>query len=116
MKKSLKVAYIAGPIAGVKDYKTSFTIAEAKLWAEGYKILNPAKLPADLSDSQYLPICISMVEQADCVFLLKGWEHSLGAVAEATYAARQGKHIYEIRDDGDHHLKWNNNTHWFEEG
>lgn len=109
--------YIAGPIKGNKNYKTDFVIAEGKLWGDGHQVLNPTKLPEGMNDKLYMPICISMVEQADWVYLLPGWEESLGCIAEATYAARQGKALFSVDRDGYVHLVvWDPQTHWFKGG
>lgn len=105
-------AYIAGPIMGKDGYKSDFLAVESRLWGDGYNVLNPTKLPADLPPEAYMPICISMVEQADAVFLLEGWDRSLEAVAEAMYAARQGKSLYLAHGSK---LVWDPEIHWFKE-
>lgn len=100
-------AYIAGPIKGRTDYKTEFVIAEGILLAAGYRVLSPTRLPDSMDEKQYMPICISMVEQADVVYLLDGWEDSLGALTEAMYAARQGKELFTVAKKGpSKQLKW----------
>lgn len=108
--------YIAGPIKGKKEYATDFVIAESMLWSNGNTVLNPAKLPKGLKDIQYMPICMQMVEQADAVYLLDGWERSLGAITEALYAARQGKKIFTISQNGKpKEFRWDHISHWFVE-
>ena len=47
MKKRI---YISGPISGTKDYMERFSSAEKKLAEEGYAVLNPAKVNAQMPE------------------------------------------------------------------
>lgn len=105
--------YLAGPVKDNPNYKRDFGDAQRTLLGLGIHVLNPASLPAGMDDNQYMPICISMVEQADAVLLLEGWEHSLGAIAEALYAARQGKTLF-VGDDSTI-IRWDPKKRWFVE-
>ena len=87
------VVYLAGPIKGVKDYKKKFAAQEEKLSASGYKVLNPARLPLGMNNRAYMPICLQMIEQADIVAFMPGWEESEGCRLERDYAAYQGKEL-----------------------
>ncbi len=87
------IVYLAGPITGVKDYKHIFNGWEKKLSASGHLVLNPARLPKGMPLESYMPICMAMIDQADTVALLPGWEESKGALLERTYAVYQGKVI-----------------------
>lgn len=60
----------------------------------GYKVISPAWLKDDLPQSAYLPICMAMLDQADAVALLPGWESSGGAKIERDYALYQKKPVY----------------------
>lgn len=87
--------YLAGPIKGnPENYKLLFEEAEFRLQHEDQVILNPAKLLEGMEDRDCLPICLQMIELADQVLLLPGWEKSLGATTEALYAFRQGKDVF----------------------
>ena len=89
--------YIAGPMRGYENYNTeAFNDMQKRLEDFGYIVLNPAVLPKTLKENQYLPICLSMLEQCDAIVLLKGWEKSVGAQAECAYAVAQNKMILTV--------------------
>lgn len=88
--------YIAGPMSGKPDYnRAAFERARIHLEGKGHIVLNPASLPLGLPERAYMPICMAMLEQADAIYCLEGWEDSRGAMAEVFYAIRQGHERYE---------------------
>lgn len=100
LRPSRPVIYIAGKMRGLEDYgRAHFEAAEKMLTALGFIVLNPSTLPIGMADHKYLPICMAMLEAADCVLLLNNWADSKGATAEYHYAICQGKAI--IYEDAD---------------
>lgn len=83
--------YIAGPIAGRHNYRDIFQMAQRKLEARNYIVLNPAVQPEGMSKADYMRICMAMIDSADIVALLDGWELSQGARLEAEYCRFIGK-------------------------
>lgn len=93
MNKSI---YIAGPMTGIDDLgRTAFNAAESYLSYKGWTVINPACLPIGLKPTAYMPICLAMLDAADVVCMLKGWETSKGACLEYHYAKAQGKTVYD---------------------
>lgn len=89
-----KTVYISGPITNRPDYKRHFGAMKVKLLTHGYTVLNPAVLPAGLDDGQYMRIDLAMIDAADAVVLLPGWEMSKGSKIEADYAIYTRKPVY----------------------
>lgn len=93
---SMKI-YIAGRISGYEHYKEHFARAEKELKEDGFIVLNPSVLPPGLTQEEYMRICIPMLNICDGIFMLKGWELSVGARIEHSLAVQAGKEMfYEI--------------------
>ena len=89
-------AFISGPITKrMARYQYDFADAQMTLEFLGYKVLNPAWLPKGLKDEDYQRIDDAMLQTADVVVLLKGWERSKGARREARLAEQLGKKLIE---------------------
>jgi nucleoside 2-deoxyribosyltransferase len=83
------IVYLAGKIKGNKNYKKEFKEAEKKLKEKGHIVLNPAKLPKEMGDYHYMPICLAMIEQADWLVTIDD-KDSDGVKIEKKYADYQG--------------------------
>lgn len=67
------------------------------------RVLNPAILPTDLPDTAYIPIDLAMLDQADEIVMLPGWNQSVGANTEFRFACMRNKkvsHIIYAEDGG----------------
>ncbi|MCJ8304831.1 DUF4406 domain-containing protein [Shewanella sp.] len=81
--------YIAGPMSGLPDCnRGAFHLAADVHRAIGHVVLNPAVLPAGLSQAEYMQICIPMLMCCDEIYLLDGWQQSDGANAEFALAKK----------------------------
>ncbi|ECI8027218.1 DUF4406 domain-containing protein [Salmonella enterica subsp. enterica serovar Ramatgan] len=79
--------YIAGPMSGLPNFnRDRFNEIAALVVESGNIPLNPAILPDGLSERDYMAIGIAMLQCADAIYLIEGWENSAGARAEKTLA------------------------------
>jgi len=84
--------YISGSMAScMNTYRRKFENVQTMLEADGHIVINPAVLPVGLDSDKYMPICLSMIDGADAIYLFNGWENSKGALLEKAYAEYQGK-------------------------
>lgn len=97
-----KIVYIAGPIAGVPNYKEIFKQYEEWLTAKGYTVINPTNaLPVGLSNQQYMHACLALIDCADIVLFMPDSVESKGAACEFAYCRYIGKpRTFSVHDLG----------------
>lgn len=92
------IVYISGPVTGVADYKKNFIWAKKKLEQMGYEtysILDMDFLGSEnFSWSDCMKFALSLLEKADSLYLLDGWEESVGATIEKMWAEKIGMSIF----------------------
>lgn len=89
-----KVIFISGPITGVPEYYKAFEAMEDDLIAKGYIPLSPSRLPYGMDNRQYMRICLAMIDSADAVIFLPGWEKSRGSRLEMEYCDYTDKLVF----------------------
>ena len=95
----MNVIYIAGPITGVSEYWKPFLEARTELRRLNLRVLDPTTLPEGMTTAQYMRVCLAMVDDADALLLLPGWDNSQGATVEAMYARYIGKPLFKSIQD-----------------
>lgn len=91
--------YISGQISNLEksDYMERFANAEKELTEQGYSVVNPAKvnaqLPSDTDYEDYMRMSFCMLDMCDAIYMLRGWEKSCGANREYGYAMAKDKTI-----------------------
>ena len=110
-----KTIYISGPMTGLPDLNfPAFYAAQKLLEAQGYTVVNPAEvgkhlnkkglIPKGLTEKQlhlfYVREDIAAMITGGCmaIYLLKGWELSIGAWMEVDVARMlQFEFVYETK-------------------
>lgn len=90
----ITTVYISGAITGTTDYMERFERAENDLILQGYDVVNPAKINANFpticTHKDYMTVSIALLRICDTIYLLKGYEKSVGAMEELRYAVKNG--------------------------
>ena len=91
-----KIVYLSGVKTDFESCKNEFACAELFLTQMGYVVLNPVEILKDLGKLSYeqcMQICYRLVDIADIIFMVSGWQKSKGANAELSYAKSLGKEV-----------------------
>ena len=108
--------YIAGPIAGVPDFRERFAAAVPAVEALGYEVVNPCDIPPADHDGEcppgydpgedasghtssacYMRADLRALLDCDAIFMLPGWRESRGATVEHAVAVACGMTILGAR-------------------
>ncbi|WP_112198256.1 DUF4406 domain-containing protein [Rahnella sp. NRRL B-41462] len=91
--------YIVGPMTGLPHFnRPAFQQAAINLSFEKHVPLNPAILPDGLTEADYMAVGLTMLQRADAIYLLTGWQFSAGARAEHALALKLGLEVIEQRE------------------
>lgn len=97
--------YIAGPMTGIKDFNyPKFIYIASILRRLGFEVVSPVEIgdkygpPVVLnSDREKLEKVMNeelkAIERCDAIYLLDGWERSIGAKAELVHAIEHGLQV-----------------------
>ena len=89
--------YISGPITGVKGYDQIFKAAHTRLRLMGKDVLDLVDMTKDLTVQleyeTYMKLAFALIDDADEIYMLRGWERSAGANRELGYAIGKGKKV-----------------------
>lgn len=91
-----KIVYLSGLKTDSESCKNEFVCAELFLKQMGYVVLNPVEIFKELGKLNYeksMQICYRLVDVADIIFMVSGWQKSKGANAELSYAKSLGKEV-----------------------
>ena len=96
-KRMSKRVYISGAITGTTDYLQRFAKAEEELTKQGFSVINPAKVNAQMPDDttyeEYMKMSFTMLDMCEYIYMLHGWHKSTGANRELGYALGKDKVI-----------------------
>ena len=103
--KEGKSIYIAGPMTGIEDWnRAAFEKAAEKLSAEGWTVYDPVEIGEMYGTAEELEADpellakvikaeLGFVARADAIYLLDGWERSVGTKRELLVALGCGLEI-----------------------
>ncbi len=89
-----KKVYISGPLIGNQNYMNQLMQIEKMLEEKGYSVLNSVKvnaqLPRDTLYMDHMKMNMTMMDMADAIYLVPGWEKVRGSVFDLEYAESIG--------------------------
>ena len=94
--------YISGPKKGLSELNVhAFNKMETILLSNGHSVFNEAQLNFDdtWSRKDILAIELVALSKCDAIYMLNGWESSMGAKAELAVAESSGLVIFYESDE-----------------
>lgn len=85
--------YISGAITNNPNFKEQFEVAEELLKNAGHEVINPAKNQG-YTYREYINIGLFELMHCEAIYMLKGYEESVGAKLELEYAKAVGLAIW----------------------
>jgi hypothetical protein len=105
----LNVIYVSGKYRADTRREIGINIENAKevareLWKKGYAVICPHANTAfmdgpDLGHDVFIQGDLEMINRSDCIFMMMGWEDSVGAAMEYRKAVENGMPIYYRLDE-----------------
>lgn len=101
------VVYISGTITGTEDYWERFCKAEDEILERGFYdedviTINPSKilsgLPKGTSHEVYMSVALKLLNLADIMVLLDGWEESEGCKQELKFAQTHEIEVFSYNE------------------
>lgn len=100
----MKLVYVAGPFRAENAYQVALNIRAAE-W-QGYKVARMGAVPViphtmyrffdgTLNDQYWLRATKDLLLRCDAIFLIDGWEESVGSRGERAAAEQVGIPIFE---------------------
>lgn len=94
------IIYLSGPITNTMDHEEKFAEAEKRIKQRypEHEVISPTmiKLPSTCTHKDYMNIDFMLLDLADAVCMLPGWECSKGACMEYGYALAKDLNILEL--------------------
>ena len=90
-----KIIYVAGKFRGKTAYEIHCNVVKAEavaleLWRDGWVVfcphLNTQNFQGELPDEVWLNGCIEILMRCDAIYMMEGYEQSVGALAELEIA------------------------------
>ena len=94
--------YISGPINGVEGYIDNFKAAEKYLLDKGHEVINPVAVSDALPNMEYeelMALDIMLITMCESIYMMKGWNKSLGCNREYGYAIARNMNVIFQQDE-----------------